>query len=65
MKKTISAFLALCLMAGLLSTLTGCSGSYPFQKGATVKATVQAGKDTRWIGTGGGCGASVLDTGGD
>ena len=47
MKKTISALLTLCLLAGLLSTLTGCSGSYPFSKGATVEATVQSGKDTK------------------
>lgn len=47
MKKTISAFLALCLLIGMLSVLTGCSGSYPFQKGATVETTIQTGKDTQ------------------
>ena len=47
MKKTISVLLTLCLLAGLLSTLTGCSGGYPFKKGVTVETTVQSGKDTK------------------
>jgi len=46
MKKTISIFLALCIFAGLLSTLAGCAGN-PFQKGVTMQSTVSAGKDTK------------------
>lgn len=47
MKKTISVFLVLCILIGLMSTLTGCSGKDPFEKGATLEADIQAGRDTK------------------
>ena len=58
MKKSLSIFLALCILTGLLSMLTGCSGN-PFEKGSIVKVTVQAGKDTK-IGNSGKTGWELL-----
>lgn len=36
-----------CILIGLLSTLTGCSGNDPFEKGSTAEAAIEAGKDTK------------------
>ena len=47
MKKTISVFLVLCILTGLMSTLTSCSGKDPFEKGSTLDATIKSGKDTK------------------
>jgi predicted small lipoprotein YifL len=43
MKKVISIYLTLCILMGLMSTLTGCSGKNPFEKGSTTEATIKAG----------------------
>lgn len=56
MKRTISVFLTICILIGLLSMLSGCAEKYPFKKGATVKvsikpdqnATVGNLKETGW-----------------
>ncbi len=45
MKKILSIFLSLCIFIGLLSAITGCSGSYPFKKGANVETSINADKN--------------------
>ena len=47
MKKAISVFLALCSLIGLLSALVGCSEKDPFEKGSTIEAIIESGKDTK------------------
>lgn len=46
-KRTISVILVFCIFTGLLSIPTGCSGSYPFKKGATIEATIKTGNDNK------------------
>lgn len=41
MKRTISVFLTICILIGLLSTLIGCAEKYPFKKGATVEVSIK------------------------
>lgn len=44
-KRILSIILALCMVLPLTTTLTGCSDSYPFKKGAKVEQSISPDKE--------------------